>query len=106
MLERCAADPVRRLTGTLQTEHGACIASLGNGAHHHPAAGAGSSSCGSATDLTVTSREASGSCGHSAGSSSLFGLAGQLSSPRSASAAAGHPGAHQVLLCAQIRCCP
>ena len=62
---------VALLTCTAQIEHCACIVWLGKGAHHHPAAGAGSlSGCGSATDLpmTSTSREASGSSGHSVGS--------------------------------------
>ena len=46
----------------------------------------------------MTGREASGSSGHSAGSSGIFGPAGQPSSLRSASAAAARPGAQQVPL--------
>ena len=54
------------------------------------------SSCDSGTDLTVSSREASGS-GHSGGSSSLFGLAAQLSPVRSsAPAAMEHPSSGQA----------
>ena len=74
------------LTCTVQIEHHTCIVRVGNSAHHHPAASADSSSCGSATDFTTTGREVSGSSGP-----------GSCPSSRSASAAAARPGAQQVL---------
>ena len=44
---------VPSLACTVHIEHHTCMAPVGNSAHHHPAAGAGSNSCGSTTDLTI-----------------------------------------------------